>query len=149
MPHPHADRNLLFGVLALQLDFISRKALIAAMNAWALDKAKSLGQVFLERGDLSNDRRALLEALVEEHLKQHNNDPQQSLAAVSSLGSVRQDLRQIGDGDVQASLLQVTADRPEVDPNTTSPDALGHSSGAIARFRILRPHARDTHGLPP
>jgi hypothetical protein len=27
MPQPHADRNLLFGILALQMDFISRDAL--------------------------------------------------------------------------------------------------------------------------
>jgi hypothetical protein len=41
MPHPHADRNLLFGILALQLDFISRKALIAAMNAWPSTRQKT------------------------------------------------------------------------------------------------------------
>jgi hypothetical protein len=33
-----ADRNLLFGILALQMDFISRDALIQGMNAWVLDK---------------------------------------------------------------------------------------------------------------
>jgi hypothetical protein len=30
-----ADRNLLLGILALQMDFISRDALIQAMNVWA------------------------------------------------------------------------------------------------------------------
>src|SRR5262249_49755447 len=40
-PRPaDADRNLLFGILALQMDFIGRDALIAAMHAWVLDKAK-------------------------------------------------------------------------------------------------------------
>ena len=40
---PHratADRNLLFGILALQMDFIRRDDLIAAMHAWVLDKVK-------------------------------------------------------------------------------------------------------------
>ena len=37
MSHPASDRNLLFGVLALQLDFIRRDDLVAAMNAWVLD----------------------------------------------------------------------------------------------------------------
>jgi len=32
MARVNADRNLLFGVLALQLDFISREALIAAAS---------------------------------------------------------------------------------------------------------------------
>jgi hypothetical protein len=31
---PSADRNLLFGILAVQMDFASRDALIAAMSAW-------------------------------------------------------------------------------------------------------------------
>ena len=34
MAQSAADRNLLFGILALQMDFITRDALIAAMNAW-------------------------------------------------------------------------------------------------------------------
>jgi len=37
---PSADRNLLFGILALQMDFISREQLISAMHAWVLDKGK-------------------------------------------------------------------------------------------------------------
>jgi hypothetical protein len=32
-PHAAADRNLLFGILALQADLVSRDALIAAMSA--------------------------------------------------------------------------------------------------------------------
>ena len=34
-----ADRNLLFGILALQMDFVTRDQLVAAMNAWVLDQA--------------------------------------------------------------------------------------------------------------
>ena len=34
MATPTTDRNLLFGILALQLDFISRDALVRAMYAW-------------------------------------------------------------------------------------------------------------------
>src|SRR5438094_5731578 len=92
---PSADRNLLFGILALQMDFISRDALIAAMNAWVLDKAKPLGQILVEQGALRSDAYTLLEALVQKHLELHGNNPEQSLAALSSAGSVRDDLRQI------------------------------------------------------
>ena len=45
MSDGRADRNLLFGILALQMDFIARDALIGAMNAWVLDKARSLGDI--------------------------------------------------------------------------------------------------------
>ena len=50
MPEPAADRNLLFGILALQLDFITRDALVKAMNAWVLEKAQPLGHILQEHG---------------------------------------------------------------------------------------------------
>src|SRR6266516_2683599 len=99
------DRNLLFGILALQMDFIRRDALIAAMNAWVLDKKKPLGQILLEQKALTPETHALLEALVQKHLEMHGNDVEKSLAAVSSVGPLRQQLEQIADADVQASLV--------------------------------------------
>jgi hypothetical protein len=104
---PAADRNLLFGILALQMDFISRDALIAAMHAWVLDKAKGLGQTLLAQSALVPERLALLEALVAEHLKVHHNDARHSLAALSSASSVRQELSSVADADLQASLSRV------------------------------------------
>ena len=62
------DRNLLFGILALQMDFISREALVAAMNAWVLAKDKPLGEILVEQKALAADSRDLLEALVQKHL---------------------------------------------------------------------------------
>src|SRR5467141_1058386 len=59
MAQHSSDRNLLFGILALQMDFISRDALVAAMNAWVLDKAKNLGQILLEQGALRSDAQTL------------------------------------------------------------------------------------------
>ncbi len=56
---------MLLGILALQMDFIGRDALIQAMHAWVLDKVKPLGQVLVEQGALSAARRPLLEPLVE------------------------------------------------------------------------------------
>src|SRR5213078_4585621 len=104
MPNVAHDRNLLFGILALQMDFISRGALIAGMNAWVLEKTKPLGQILLEQKALTPDTHALLEALVQKHLALHDNDAQKSLAAVSSAGPVRRELQHIADADVQASL---------------------------------------------
>src|SRR5205807_9659386 len=94
---PNADRNLFFGILALQLDFITRDALVAAMNAWVLDKARPLGQILVDRGALGGDHHRLLETLVRQHLEAHGGDPRKSLASVSSLGPVREQLRSITD----------------------------------------------------
>src|SRR5262249_57155708 len=46
------------------------------------------------------------EALVRQHLKQHGDDPQKSLAGVSSIESGREQLNQIADSDLHASVAQ-------------------------------------------
>jgi hypothetical protein len=103
-----ADRNLLFGILAVQLDFISKDALIAAMNAWLLDKGKPIGEILRDQGHLSLERLQLLTALVAEHLRQHGDDPQKSLAALSSVPNpLRQQLAAIPDEAVQRSIAEV------------------------------------------
>ena len=71
MSNSPVDRNLLFGILALQMDFVSRDALIAAMHAWVLDKQKPLGQILVEQRALADDARGLLDALVTKHLELH------------------------------------------------------------------------------
>src|SRR6202166_4451168 len=97
MSQPVADRNLLFGVLALQMDFIKREQLIAAMQAWVFDKSKSLGEILLGHKALAPDNHALLEARVQKHLALHDNDAEKSLAAVSSVASIKKDLEKIAD----------------------------------------------------
>ena len=101
---PAADRNLLFGILALQMDFVTRDQLVAAMNSWVLDKAKPLGAILHEQGALAPEQLAALDTLVKVHVKRHGNDPQKSLAALTSLDVVKRSLVGIADTDVQASL---------------------------------------------
>jgi len=45
-----ADRNLLFAILAVQMDFIGRDQLIAGLNAWVLAKTKPIGTILEEKG---------------------------------------------------------------------------------------------------
>jgi tRNA A-37 threonylcarbamoyl transferase component Bud32 len=146
MPNSAADRNLLFGIMALQMDFVSRDALVAAMNAWVLDKAKPLGHILRDQVVLSAEHHALLEALVEAHLKAHAGDPQRSLAALGSVGSVRRDLEQVADADVQASLAQVSAARQDDAPHATLATTVGESTSSGLRYSILRPHAKGGLG---
>jgi serine/threonine-protein kinase len=140
-----ADRNLLFGILALQMDFISKDALIGALHAWVLAKAKPLGEILAEQGRLTPELRQLLDVMVDRHIQVHQGDPQQSLGAVSSASSVRQELQEIADPDVQASVAQITIDPDGQDPRTVS---YGSPSAATAglRYRVLRPHARGGLG---
>jgi hypothetical protein len=58
MPVVATDCKLLFGILALEMDFISRDALVGGMNAWILDKRQSLGQVLLTQRALTAETHA-------------------------------------------------------------------------------------------
>jgi tetratricopeptide (TPR) repeat protein/serine/threonine protein kinase len=109
MSSTSSDRNLLFGILALQVNFISRDALIAGLNAWVLNKDRALADILVEQGALHVDNRGLLEPLMHRHLEVHGKDAQRSLAAIRSVGSVRNDLAVIADADVQASLASLAS----------------------------------------
>ena len=55
-PWPHADRDLLFGLLALQNGLIDQGQLVAAFQAWTRDKARPLADHLVARGDLDAER---------------------------------------------------------------------------------------------
>src|SRR6185437_6108385 len=112
MADTHADWNLLFGIIALQMDFVSRDALVTAMNAWAVDKRRSLGSILRDQGALSQNRLELLEQLVREHLKQHNNDASQSLAAAGAAGLRPEELARCTDPEIERRLSAMTINLP-------------------------------------
>jgi serine/threonine-protein kinase len=128
------------------MDFISRDALIGAINAWVLDKARPLGQILVAHGALDPAHHALLDPLVEAHIHQHGGDPQGSLAALSSSEPLRLELARLSDADVQASLVHLAPTRHQEDLNATASQAAGTPTAAGLRFRILRPHARGGLG---
>ena len=146
---PSADRNLLFGILALQMDFLRRDQLIAAMNAWVLDKARPLGQVLVEQQVLRPEQRAALDVLVGMHLDCHDNDPEKSLAAVAVPAPLREQLRGLADADLQASLTKVPAGLPATVAETPGlPATVAETPGPAGalRYQVLRPHARGGLG---
>src|SRR6516162_1928026 len=86
MAHVDAEKNLLFGLIALQIGLIDQSKLIVAFQAWTLDKARGLADHLVLLGDLDADDRAAVEALVERHLKKHGGDVERSLAAIPPAG---------------------------------------------------------------
>jgi len=147
MPQLTADRNLLFGILAVQLDFVPRDGLVAAMNAWVLHKEKTLGEIMEEQQLLSAERHALLGALVNEHIKQHDNDPEKSLRAMASDVPTCDGLQHITDADLRTSLSRLPDGTvTPIDPFATRAPAALEAGPSGQRFRILRPHARGGLG---
>ncbi len=148
-----ADRNLLFGLLALQNGLIDQVQLIAAFQAWTRDKARSLADQLVARGDLDADARAGLEAIVALHVKKHG-DVEKSLAVVPANRSTRASLAALGEPEIEATLARVTRNPSghateaddDNDPDRTGTLAVGGPTGDGQRFRLLRPHARGGLG---
>ncbi len=145
-----ADRHLLFGLLALQNGIITQGQLLAAFQAWSLDKARSLGDYLEARGDLTSAKRAVLDALAAVHLETHGGNIEQSLAAVPSSRSTRASLAALCEPDIEATLARIGrgknghATEPDhvVSPEGTTTYSVGTATSDGQRFRSLRPHAR-------
>ena len=139
-----ADENLLFGVVALQMDFITRDQLIAAVAQWTHDKKTPLSEVFLAQKALDAETYNLLKSLVENFLHLHGNSVVAGLAKVGSIGSVREQLAQMGDEEILATLDFVSDARKRIGFEKTA----GSPSEAAAgpRFHILHYHAEGGYG---
>jgi WD40 repeat protein/serine/threonine protein kinase len=135
------DRNLMFGILAVQMNFVSRDALIGGMSAWMLAKHRELGRILVEQGVLSQARHELLERLVNEHVAVQERDVEKSLAAAEALGA-----------PPKPQHTDVTEpDLPNGAVRTSGPVLFGESDATLPypgnpiadalRFTILRPHA--------
>ena len=141
------DRDLLFGLLALQNGLIDQVQLVAAFQAWTRDKARPLASHLVARGDLDDGDRDAVEALIDRHVKKHG-DVEKSLAAVPAGRSTRERLAALADKDLGHTLLHAgSGSAPtDIDADRTTTYTVGSSSADGQRFRVLRPHARGGLG---
>jgi WD40 repeat protein len=136
-PPSNPDCNLLYGMLALQMKFVGRDDLFAAMQAWMFDRTKELGQILQEQGRLTPERRQVLDQLVSDYLRAHDGDAQ-SLA-----------IRTVGE-TAEYRPEGLTEDLP--DPQATLNDWLGGRGSLLpftipsARYEIIRLHAKGGLG---
>src|SRR5690242_10800138 len=115
MVQADADRNLLFGILALQNGLIDQVQLVAAFQAWVRDKARPLADHLQARGDLDADGRAAVEMMLGLHLRKHGDDAERSLAALPAGQSTRERLALLVDPDLGATLARVPIGSTEPD----------------------------------
>jgi len=147
-----AEKNLLFGLLALQNGLIDQGQLVAAFQAWTLNKTRGLAEHLVDRGDLDGDDRAAIEILMARHLKKHGDDVDKSLAAIPAGRSSRESLAQIGDPAIDATLARAQSSAGSTEPDAGAEDdrtasfVLGTATCDGQRFRLLRPHAQGGLG---
>jgi serine/threonine protein kinase len=145
-----SDRNLLFGIIALQNQLITRDQLLAGMQAWTFEQLTPLGELLVRQGALQPEQRQRLEMLVAANLRLHDDDPQQSLVEVSSLAtSLQGELTALGNNEINATLAHVG--HSGLSQLSLSWDPANGQTGRqpiapAQRFRVLRPHAHGGLG---
>lgn len=143
MSSTFSDRDLLYGILAVQMCLVDRSQLVQAIQQCVSNGDKSLGQALVEGGVLAAKAKPALDRAVEEHLAQHSHDAAKSLATLSGVDSLEDELRTIGSADVNATLAHLS----------TTVVARGNRDGGVAdltaesnRYRIVREHAKGGIG---
>lgn len=147
-----ADRNLLVGILALQMEFVTQSQLIEAMQRWVLEKEKPIEALLFEADVINAETREFLKSIAQQHLKLHSDSVQKSLASLSSLGSLGDELLELQDSAVEQTIRSIAATK-KLDAPSEPIDATIAFAQKVAkadaqnRFRILRPHARGGLGI--
>jgi serine/threonine-protein kinase len=99
------DRNLLFGVLALQADLITPAQFVEACTLWTARKTVPLADLLIERGWIQSTDRVHLDYLLERKLKKHGGNARAGLGTVAD--EVKRSLAALGDADIQRSLADL------------------------------------------
>ncbi|MBI2920754.1 MAG: SUMF1/EgtB/PvdO family nonheme iron enzyme [Planctomycetes bacterium] len=104
------ESDLLFGLLALQMNFVSKEQLLECAAVWMNDRSRDLGKLFLERGFLKDFQRAAVRAMVEAQLRSNGGDAERSLAGLASPKAVLESLLGLNPPpDVERSIAAVKA----------------------------------------
>jgi hypothetical protein len=139
MSQADTDRNLLFGVLALQLELIDERQFADACAGWAARKGTPLADLLAERGWISAAERADVERLMARRLKRHGDDPHASLLAAVD-DRARAALGRLDDADIRGS-LDATGPSGHVLVET-----IEYTPTSQDRYTLTRLHARGGLG---
>lgn len=151
MTNKNNDRNLFFGILGLQVGFISEPQLIESMQQWITEKDTPIEAIFVRKGFMTLDYADFLEQLVDKHLQLNHGDIEKSIAALSSIHDVRKQIEALDDSGLDATLSKAADlqrsnfEETQIEPSAQTATRPGNINPG-ERFRILRPHARGGLG---
>ena len=141
MSHVDVDRNLLFGVIALQDDFIDQRQFSDVCAGWAIEMKAPLADLLLERRWITDDDRRAIEAKIERKIRKHK-------------GNVRASLGEVAGPDERDAIRAI--DHPEVRKSLSSlPPSAGHvlietlvkpQTEEGSRYSLIRMHAEGGLG---
>jgi eukaryotic-like serine/threonine-protein kinase len=151
MAKADADRNLLFGLVALQSGLVDPSGVVAAFQSWVRDKSRSLAEHLVLRGGLSIVQRMVMEELVNLHLEQD---------AQALEGSLAESISRDGLASDASAFTAPSSNQKRVGVEEEDKDDESDSDGAELtrthvrrgepssgrRFQILRSHAEGGLG---
>ncbi len=140
-----ADRDLLFGLLALNNGLIDQNQLADGVRAWTTERAQTLADHLVALGHVTQTQRPAVEAFATIHLEAHDGRTERSLAAIAAGPSTRAMLATVGDPEIDQTLAHVGSGS-EGDSDRNASFAVGTATSNGQRFRVLRPHARGGLG---
>jgi formylglycine-generating enzyme required for sulfatase activity len=141
MPPIDVDRNLLFGVIALQDDLIDQAQFSDVCAGWALRMETPLAELLIERGWITAEDRRGVERKIERKLKKHRGDVRATLGAVAG-ADARDAIRAIDQPQIRQSLSGLPPARGHILVETLVPP--GRQEGS--RYSLTRLHAEGGLG---
>jgi serine/threonine protein kinase len=140
------DTNLLFGILAMKLNFIRQDDLLEAMGIWFLDRQKTLGQILTERLAISPKDCDLLNSMVRE--SQARLGQQAKLNGQEDHQAKAKQRELIGaTGTAERDLAQLTTEAgPTRDSESTTDWSDRQEGNGNERYILVRPHAKGGIG---
>jgi hypothetical protein len=132
-PGPSSDLNLLYVLLALQMDFVTRDALLQAMQAWVFARDRSLIDLLQEQKALTPEQRKVLNIAVNDYLESQSDIAPSSRSAEELPPTVADVLQHPVSLDPAANLFAIG------NATVTGLERM--------RYRVLRLHARGGLGM--
>ncbi len=108
MNHVPADRNLLVGMLALQLGLVKQTQLMEAMQAWVFRKTHCLEDILLEQAAITHKMLAYLRQVLDKHLELHEGDAARGLGTLPYVGDVCEEIEDLRDPELSQSICSVS-----------------------------------------
>jgi WD40 repeat protein/serine/threonine protein kinase len=134
------DRNLLFGALAFQNEYIDLTQFAAVCRAWAADKSRPLGDLMVERGWITIAVQTVLDEIVQRKLRRYGGDAHATLGAVAD-AAIRDAIRDVNDSDISHSVSTLPPAAGHVLIEAVAKPAEGRS-----RYTLTRLHAEGGIG---
>ena len=136
----NTDQNLLFGVLALQLEFIDVQQFAEVCCAWAAGKDKGVAELLVERGWISAADRDQVQRLLERKVQRRQGDVRQALSDLAG-PQLRDVMHGVGDAEVEQTLSHLDP----VPGFVRVAETVEMGQGEISHYTLSRVH--DQGGL--